>query len=432
METKKEKFSITQRKGRCIQVMFDGTDKWVSSGCSTKKDATLWAEAQLRNKSDFLQKPAHEDFKLVRRRGRNIQVQFKGSDSWISSGYSDELNATLWAQNRVRENKSKDITFGEFSENFYTRTDERSFRAKNMRKNRHYENHYYYSMDGRYRNYILPIFKDLYMRNIDHMMIDEWFVSIRKATSGEKMATNSMNKILMCLSNIMKEAVNVGIIDTNPCSKVDKISEDSNPRQPFTEEEMLIMFPDFDHKAIWVWGGLMWASYFHIMKCTGFRPGEIAGLTRDNYYRELGGIYTSQSVNSFTKNVVKRIKTTDKGIKAKIGLLSDQCCRLLDLHIARMPKDQEFLFRVETGYVTAFTSQKHFKSFATKAGIELNGRTQYSLRHTFQTMIAGEVEKSHVEELMGHTKYRQDYDHRAGKKRLEQLQGLRDRLSNII
>ncbi|WP_233066328.1 site-specific integrase, partial [Sphaerochaeta sp. S2] len=267
---------------------------------------------------------------------------------------------------------------------------------------------------------------------IDHIMIDEWFVTMRRAASGKKMASNSKNKVLMCLSYILKEAVNVGLIDSNPCEKVDKIAEESNPRQPFTEEEMAILFPENDKEAVWVWGNLMWACYFNIMKCTGFRPGEIAGLTRDNYYPALGGIYTSQSINSFTKEVVKRIKTTDKGMKAKIGLLSDQCCRLLDEYISTLPEDQDLLFKVKTGYVSVFTSNKHFNSFAQKAGIELNGRTQYCLRHTFQTMIAGEVEKNHVEELMGHTKYRKDYDHRDGKRRLQQLQNLRNRLNSII
>lgn len=432
METKKENFCITHRKGRCVQVKFGGTDKWISSGCSTMREATLWAEAQLRNKADFLQKPIHEDFKLTRRRGRNIQVQFKGSNSWVSSGYSDELNATLWAKSRVRENKEKDITLGEFSEGFYTRTDERSFRAKNERKNRYHSDYYYYTMDGRHRNYILPAFGNVYLRNIDHMMIDDWFVYIKRVSNGKKMATNSMNKILKCLSYILNDAMSVGLIENNPCDKVDKISEDSKQRQPFTDEEMAIMFPDFDHKAIWVWGGLMWACYFHIMKCTGFRPGEIAGLTREHYYRELGGIYTSQSVNSFSKQVVQRIKTTDKGMKAKIGLLSEQCCRLLDMYIAKIPPEQEYLFLVDGNLVTTPTSGKHFKSFAKKSGIELKRRTQYCLRHTFQTSIAGEVEKSQIEELMGHTKYRKDYDHRQAERRLGQLQGLREKLNSII
>ncbi|MGE4583911.1 MAG: tyrosine-type recombinase/integrase [Sphaerochaeta sp.] len=432
MEPKKEMYRITQRQGRCIQVMFAGTDKWVSSGCHIKEDAIKWAEARLRNNGDYLQKADHSDFKLIHRKGRNIQVQFKGSNSWFSTGYSDELNATLWARCQARERKSKDITLGEFSEGFYTRTDDRSYRARNERKNRRYNEYYYYTMDGRLRNYILPTFGNIYLRNITHIMIDEWFVSMKRAASGKKMASNSKNKVLICLSYIMKEAVNVGLIEANPCDKVDKISEESNPRQPFTEEEMAIMFPEFDNTAIWVWGGLMWASYFLIMKSTGFRPGEIAGLTRDNYYPELKGLYTSQSVNSFTKNVVKRIKTTDKGLKAKIGLLSDQCCRILDKYIATIPEDQEYLFMVNGGFVSVFTSNKHFNSFATKAGIELQGRTQYCLRHTFQTMLAGEIEDKMIEELMGHTKYRHDYDHRKGKKRLEQLQGIRDKLSNII
>lgn len=179
-------------------------------------------------------------------------------------------------------------------------------------------------------------------------------------------------------------------------------------------------------------GDLKWTCYFHIMRCTGFRPGEVAGLRRENFYPELSGVYTTGSINSVKKQFVERIKTTGKGKKYKIGLLSTQACRLLRIYEQTLPEDQDLLFMVNGGVVANTTSNKHFVSFAKKAGVNLNGRTQYSLRHTFQTSVAGEIEKSEVEKLMGHTKFRENYDHRDGERRLRQLQPLRKTLEGIV
>jgi site-specific recombinase XerD len=413
--------------------MFKDTGKWVSSGCHTIHDAELWAESIIRNKTGIIKNSVHEGYRLVKRKGRNIQVMFNGTERWVSTGFDDELNAVLWANAQLIERKKKDITLGEFSEGFYTRTDEMSFRARNERRNRHYGDEYYNAMDGRHRNYIIPTFGEVFLSNINHIMIDSWFVNLKSAAMQNKeLAADTKNKILQCLSNILTVAVAQGVIDENPCDKVEKNAEHNEQREPLTPEEMEILFPENDNQAVWVWGSLKWACYFHIMKSTGFRPGEIAGLERKNYHPELGGVYTTQSINSQKRAIADRIKTTDKGVKYKVGILSDQCCRLLNEYIKTIPNDENFLFKMDGEFMQTYTSNKHFKSFAKKAGIDLRGRTQYSLRHTFQTMIAGEIEKSEVEELMGHTKYRKGYDHRDGKRRLQQLQSLRNRLNSII
>jgi integrase len=429
---KKQNYKLVHRKGRCVQVMFKDTNVWISSGCNTKAEATLWAEAKLGNKTGFVQVPDHNGYKLRHEVGRNIRVKFDDSDKWVSTGYDDELNATIWADTKLRERRKKDVTLREFSEGFYTRTDATSFRARNINSQRYYTDHYYLAMNGRLENYILPYFGDMYMSNIDHILIDSWFLRLKKATKKEDLSPDSKNKVLQCLSNIFEAALFSGVVPSNPCKIVRKVAEHNQEREALDYDEMEILFPENDRQAIWIWGSLKWACYFHIMKCTGFRPGEIAGLERSHYYKELGGLYTTQSVNSYNRKVVSRIKTSDKGMKYKIGLLSDQCVRLLDEYIATLPAEEKFLFKVDGEMMITDTSNKHFKTCAKRAGLDLRGRSQYSLRHTFQTMIAGEIERGSVEELMGHTKYRKGYDHRAGEKRLQQLQGLRETLNKII
>lgn len=426
------KYKIAVRRGRCVQVMLEGTDKWISTGCVNKKDAVLWIESKIRNDYGTLQKLKHDGFRLKKEKNRNIQVQFDGSSKWLSTGYRDELNATLWAQAKLRERRQNDVTLRVYSEGFYTRTDEMSFRARNIRKNKKYTDNYYAAMNGRLQNYVLPVFGDVNLSRLDHLIIDDWFVTLKSKFSSKPLSSDSKNKILFCLSFILTEAVRVGLLDENPCDKVESIAARSNPREAFSPQEMKIMFPPNDKQAVWVWGELKWACYFQILKCTGFRPGEVAGLRRDNYYPDLGGIYTTHTVESSKRQIVQRIKTTNKGKEYKIGLLSDQCMRLLDEYLKTISDTEEYLFKVNGDYVTTFASNKHFVTYAERAGVEMEGRTQYCLRHTFQTAIAGEIDKNAVEELMGHTKYRQDYDHRDGRRRLQQLQNLRNTLKEII
>jgi integrase len=143
-------------------------------------------------------------------------------------------------------------------------------------------------------------------------------------------------------------------------------------------------------------------------------------------------VYTSSSVDSIEKKLQDTIKTSKRGKKYKVGLLDGQTNRLLARYIETLPPDQELLFLVNGGLVTLATSNKHFKLSLSRAGVPLKGRSQYSLRHTFQTTIAGRIEREKILDLMGHTGYREEYDHRDGKRKLEQLQSIRPIIDSIV
>ena len=69
-------------------------------------------------------------------------------------------------------------------------------------------------------------------------------------------------------------------------------------------------------------------------------------------------------------------------------------------------------------------SNKHFKASCDRAGLERNDRTQYCLRHTFDTELLKKLNRETVQDLMGHTSYRKEYDHRTGEDLLLQLQDI--------
>lgn len=375
------------------------------------------------------------DYRLRQRKGRKVEVLFLGRENWISSGCDNKKDASIWAEaNKALyvHVEGKDPYVKDYAWNFWTRRDSGSVYVSNKLRNKHYSEEYYESNHGRTKNYIIPAFGRYRMSQITPLMVDRWFLSLDSVRGLRPLADNSKNKVLQVFSLMYDEAIRNELVTENPCKHIRIITESHMERPVLTDDEMGILFPDDEGRAIWMWKGLMWACYFNVMRCTGFRPGEVAGLKVENYHAELGGVFTTSSVDSKTKELKQSIKTTNKGKKYKVGLLDSLTQSLLNKHIASLPQGEDMMFKINGGVVTTFTSNKHFKSCLKRMGIEVGMKTQYSIRHTFMTSLMGEIDSNVVKELMGHTRYREEYDHRKGEKRLKQLQSIRKVIEDII
>lgn len=376
-----------------------------------------------------------KEYRFRHRKNRKVEVLFSGSENWISSGADDKESATIWAEANKSlyvSGRSRDPYLKDYAKDFWTRRDSGSIWNTNRLRKRYYKQQYYDLNQGRVTNYILPALGMYRLSQITPYMVDQWFLNLREKDSGRPLADNTKNKILMCLSSIMDEAIRTEICVSNPCDKVRVITEEHKERKPMTDDEMKILFPKDDIQLVWVWGTLMWACYFSIMKCTGWRPGEIAGLRVDGFFRDLGGVYTASSIDTIEKKYQESIKTSKRGKKYKVGLLDEQTIRLIDRYIETLPDDRQLMFMVNGGYLISDTSNKHFVGSLKRVGIPLEGRSQYSLRHTFQTALAGEIDEKKLLDLMGHTGYRQEYDHREGYRKLQQLQDVRHIIEEIV
>lgn len=227
-----------------------------------------------------------------------------------------------------------------------------------------------------------------------------------------------------CLRVVLDEAKRQKLISTNSAREVELINAEYGSRIPFSEIEMYQMFPQNENELLKIWGDRTWASYFLVMRDTGFRPGEVAGLTPDQINLKYQGVFTKQSIDFRTRTVKKRIKTSDKGINYKVGLLTKQTVlQLMKLISERNIDDSELLFLTKNNKpIIPDTANKHLKLCLEKINIKPNGRTQYCFRHTFQTDLIGNMDEKVLLQLMAHTRYRKEYDHRTPEKILEQLQ----------
>ena len=261
-------------------------------------------------------------------------------------------------------------------------------------------------------------------------MIDEWFMRLI-SKNGKALSSNSKNKILACLRYVLQSAVDDGIIASDPSEGIEGFTEnDTKNRQAFTLEDLMMFFPSDvnDNALIEIWGGLMWTVYFLVMRDTGWRPAEVSGLKKENFYPDIGGLYTKSSV---VDGVEKgSIKTTNTGKTYKVGLLTERTIRLLNQLIDILPSD--FLFiTTEGNFVQPAAANKRLRAVAKKLNIDLQNRTQYSFRHSFETFMVGNVQTKNLLELMAHTRFRPEYDHRTPEMVLKQLEPIKQTLNEI-
>jgi len=352
---------------------------------------------------------------------------------WFSSGTSDIVEAIHWADKKVESDlmgkgyNREDITLRDFATDFFTARDPYGVRKRDIKHGHHYDDSYYARKQGYLDNYILKRFGNQTLLSLTDVVIEDWFLDLISVTKKKELHDDTKNKVLTTFKDVLREAVRQGLIPSNPAEKITMINVTANTRTPFTPQEIKLLYPEDDEQMLKVWGSVMWATFFLIFRDTGFRPSQIAALSISSYYPDLHGIFSRNSVGD-NRQLKNSIKTTNKGKDYMVGILTAQTERFLNRRIIECQnKKEEYLFLIDKKFFVASTSNKHFTSFGGKI-IDMKGRTQYSLRHSFETDLAGRIENKVVAELMAHTAFNPVYDHRSPETLLEELQPVRSLL----
>lgn len=354
---------------------------------------------------------------------------------WFSTRSADMPGAVRFAEDELRRggllNDTRIPTMSAFAKEIFTEKDPYGVRRRSEARNQGYSEAYWDQHQGRVENHIIPQFGSHLIDSITDVAIEDWILSLR-STKGKRppLSDDSKNKVLICFRMIMHEAKRQGHIEINPADNVRMINARNKPRREITKGELALLFPPDSDELMRIWLSKMWAGYFLILRDTGFRPGEVAGIQKRNYFPDLHGIYTEQSVSFRTRQIKDSIKTSKSGQKYKTGILTDQTCSILNDLSADM-SDNQFLFMVGSRLISPDIANKHLKGAAKRAHVDLDGRTQYSFRHAFETTLAGRVENKVLLELMAHTTFHPEYDHRTPEHVLKQLQPVREILEDV-
>ena len=181
-----------------------------------------------------------------------------------------KATADAFAKNRLHSRSrylpNEKVTLRDFAEDIFTDRSEDSLRHHNELFGRKWTDHYYKTMDGWLRNYILRDFGDCDIRRITDTMIESWYIGLVSILKHDRLADSTRLKILDCFDIVMERARKKGLIERNPCEDVDKIViRDRKKRRIFTKAEIALLFPNDRSELMRVWNGsLMWALYFSI------------------------------------------------------------------------------------------------------------------------------------------------------------------------
>lgn len=341
---------------------------------------------------------------------KNRKVQYLDENGlWKSTGCDTLAEAKIWFDKHVNTNH---VTLKSVVDDMFSRNDTGSFRWLCKKTKKENSASWWVGSDVTIRCRILPYFGNLDIREISPSLIQDWYFNLKKIDSNEELADESKNKILNLMSTILKWAVYNRWIDENPVDKVLRIKAESNKRGKFSTEEMEQMFPEEINAAVQFWGSLKWASFFFVMKDTGWRPGEVAGLSLEGFFPEKKGIYTNQSVDPITAKVKKSIKTSNNGYDYKIGILSDFTIKILKLHIEQDGIKSGLIFKVNNEPIKINCTRLHYKRCMRRNGIDITNRPPYSIRTTFMSKMANVYDEDTVKELMGHKQWHTCYDQR--------------------
>lgn len=349
------------------------------------------------------------------------KVQYLSADGkWKSTGCDTLIEAKKWYYENI-EHKVNSL-FSNFADGMFTDREVGSYYWVSHKTNKGRTVEWWYVRDNILNNYIMPVFGSFMLDEISTPIIQDWYFNLKGLTKGDRISDSTRNLYLSTLSLIMSWAKNRGLIQSNPCDGVIKIVPRQEGRNRFSPEEMERMFPEDKDKCIAVWGSLQWACLFLVMRDTGWRPGEVAGLDISGFYPELGGVFTKQSVDSFTRKVKQSIKTSGDGYNYKIGMLTPFTIYMMSLLAEIRGKEKGLMFIGDDGDVcTSHKMRRVFKSRMDMLGIDTTGRPPYSIRTTFMTQMSIKYDEDTIKELMGHTQWHRCYDKRTPEELLSKL-----------
>ena len=348
-----------------------------------------------------------EKTKFRKQDGRKCQY-LDENGKWKSTGKDTIAEAKQWYYSGRGKEK---ITVAEFAENIMSDTSEGSYLNMLHMVERDNSNFFNYISNKNIQRFIIPYFGNMCFDEITPVIVQDWYNSMRK-NDGSRLSSGYANNILNTLSTIFKWAIFRGVTSTNPTKSIIRRTTSDRGRRPYSHEELEIMFPKDNEKLIEIWGSKKIALYFLILRDTGWRPGEILALTPFDLIRSEKSITTAKSFNSFDKKVIDSIKTTKKGMKFKVGMLSDMTYDLFVEVSSDIEYDRQIFV---DAYGTNYSSRRMleiFKKTLSRLGIETEGRPQYALRTTFMTNISNTMSDEKVILLMGHKAWRSCYDQR--------------------
>jgi integrase len=242
-------------------------------------------------------------------------------------------------------------------------------------------------------NYLKRFFGKFQLGDITKDTMKAWFVDMNK----KKLSAATTNTALKTLRVMLDEAVNRGILTSNPAKEVKELKAEEPERIILTLEEMRKLFP-----ADWrtVWDNEVIYHAHKLAACTGMRISELRGL-RGKYvfadYIFVCGQYTRHGYTAHTKTKQNRNIPITAAMRQEVDDL-----------IRR--NGEGFVFSEDGGAapVTMERINRGFEKALGNIGISHTERLERNLsfhawRHFFNTVLRmNDVTDAKVQSVTGH------------------------------
>jgi integrase len=242
-------------------------------------------------------------------------------------------------------------------------------------------------------NYLKGFFGKIRLGDITKDTVKEWFLDMNR----KKLSASTTNTALKTLRVMLDEAVNRGMITSNPAKEVKELKAEEPERIILTLEELQKLFPkDWAN----VWDNAVIYKAHKLAACTGMRISELRGL-RGEYvfddYIYVCGQYTRHGYKAHTKTRENRNIPITAAMRREVDYL-------IQLN------GNGFVFSEDGGNtpITMERINRGFEKALENIGISHNERLERNLsfhawRHFFNTVLRmNNVTDAKVQSVTGH------------------------------
>jgi len=240
--------------------------------------------------------------------------------------------------------------------------------------------------------HIKPFFGKIKLNVISPDLVQNWIMQL----SREGYNNSSINVLIATLKVMMKEAVRLKLITSDPMEKIKKLIAHNKEVQILKNDEVQKLFPA-DWKKIWTSYEVY--VFNKLAACTGMRMSEIAGLKSDNVFDD----HIHVCVQYSKKYGIRPLKTKDSRNIPITAVLYNELSTLTN-------KAQGFLFSENGGNEPISRNRVYKETSAAleKIGINREERKKRGLalhhwRHFLNTaLLMANVNTLKVQKVTGH------------------------------
>ena len=334
-------------------------------------------------------------------------VRFRDSDTGerltpTSSGKTNKSAATQWAIDQLRKGditqKSK-LSFREFTKNWFV-WGKCPYISLMLSKGHSFSHSH---ADGRRRtliNHLLPYFLGMKLSAIDVNTIESFLANLGK----KNYSPSTVNNAYYTLSIVLSEALRQGYIQSNPILKIKRIAPRAVEKGTIPLDLARKLFLADSINSIWN-GNSFWFLFNQIAFTTGMRQGEICALRKV----DVKDGYIEVNHTWDRKYGLKPPKYQSKRIITIPPLTTEWISKFLNRE-DRNADPCALLFHGKNSAFKAIDHKainKHYYRALAIVGIPESRRlelniTFHSWRHTFNSLMRGNISDSKLRRLTGH------------------------------